>query len=152
MSMLSFFRSRRIGYQESGIGKDHRNPRFLIPNSHTGFTLLEVLIAVAILGSALAVILGAVNRSLVIASESKNLAIAEALVQTKMSEIELEGFPKPREERGEFAGAPGFKWALSVKPLNVPGLDTEIMVVNLIISWDEGKRDFEVTLAMSNTK
>lgn len=117
-----------------------------------GFTLLEVLIAVAILGSAFAVILGAVNRSLILASDSKNLAIAQALVQTKMSEIELEGFPKPREEKGEFAEAPGFKWSLSIKPLKVTGLDTEIRVVNLVVSWDEGRRDFEVTLGMSDFK
>ncbi|HEX3033700.1 MAG TPA: type II secretion system protein [Thermodesulfobacteriota bacterium] len=117
-----------------------------------GFTLLEVLVAVAILGSAFAVILGAVNRSLVLASDSKNLAIAEALVQTKLAEIELEGFPEPREEKGEFAEAPGFKWSLTVKPLNVPGLNTEIRVVHLVITWDEEKKDFGVTLAMSNFK
>ncbi len=107
MSMWSFFRSRRIWDQESGIGKDHGNPKFLTPKSHTGFTLLEVLIAVAILGSAFAVILGAVNRSLVIASESKNLAIAEALVQTKLSESSWKGFPRRERKKGNSLRHPG---------------------------------------------
>jgi len=40
-------------------------------NDKSGFTLLEVLVAVVILGSTLAVLLGTVNRNLVLASDSK---------------------------------------------------------------------------------
>jgi type II secretion system protein I len=116
-----------------------------------GFTLLEVLIAVAILGSAFAVILGTVNRNLILASDSKNLTIAEELIQTKITEIELEGFPESREEEGEFEEAPGFKWFLSIKPVTIPVLG-EIRTVRLLITWDDGRKDLEVTLAMSELK
>lgn len=119
---------------------------------NSGFTLLEVLIAVAILGSALAVLLGSVNKNLILASQSKNLVIAGALAQRKLSEIELEGFPEEGEIEGEFTEVPGFRWYISVTPLGLPGLDTEIRMVRLLISWDEGEKDFEVTLAMSNLK
>ena len=159
MSILTFLRSRGIGNWEPGIrnwelgiGKNLANFKFLIPNSQPGFTLLEVLVAVAILGAALAVLLGAVNKDLILASQSKNLVVASALAQRKLSEIELEGFPEEGEKEGEFAEAPGFKWFVSVTPLGLPGLDTEIRVVRLLITWDEGKKDFEVTLAMSNLK
>ena len=49
-----------------------------------GFTLLEVIIAVAIMGASLAILLGAVNRNLVMASQSKNQSIAYALAQQKI--------------------------------------------------------------------
>lgn len=117
-----------------------------------GFTLLEVLVAVAILGSALAVLLSAVNRNLIIASDSKNLAIAGMLAQKKLSEIELEGFPEPRREQGEFEEAPGFRWQLSVIPINIRQLGIEIRAIYLVVMWDEGKKDFEITMAMSDIR
>jgi general secretion pathway protein I len=122
------------------------------PKAPLGFTLLEVLVAVAILGSALAVLLSAVNRNLIIASDSKNLAIAGMLAQKKLSEIELEGFPEPRREQGEFEEAPGFTWQLSVIPINIRQLGIEIRAIHLVVMWDEGKKDFEITMAMSDIR
>jgi len=115
-----------------------------------GFTLLEVLVAVVILGTALAVLLGSVNKNLILASQSKSLTIAGILAQKKLTEIELEGFPEIREEQGEFEEAPGFNWVLSIRPFDVREVGTTIRVVNLLITWDEGKEDFEVTMAVSD--
>ena len=124
----------------------------ILHHFNSGFILLEVLVAVAILGASLAVLLGAVNKDLILASQSKNLVIASALAQRRLSEIELGGLPEEGEREGEFTEAPGFKWYSSVTPLGIPGLDTETRLVRLLITWDEGKKDFEVTLAMSNLK
>lgn len=117
-----------------------------------GFTLLEVLVAVVILGTALAVLLGSVNKNLILASQSKSLTIAGILAQRKLTEIELEGFPEVREEQGQFEESPGFNWFLSVRPLDIRELGVSIRVVRLIITWDEGKEDFEVTIAVSDFK
>lgn len=119
-------------------------------NSGEGFTLLEVLIAVVILGSSLAVLLGSVNHNLVLVSDSKNLSIAKMLAQNKMAEIELQGYPDLKEEEGEFKDYPGFKWYLSVTPLNISALETDIRVVNMRITWDNENKNFEITLAMSD--
>jgi len=133
-----------------------RSKRFLeaaMPDLHSqmvGFTLLEVLVAVVILGTALAVLLGSVNKNLILASQSKSLTIAGILAQKKLTEIELEGFPEIREEQGEFEEAPGFNWVLSIRPFDVREVGTTIRVVNLLITWDEGKEDFEVTMALSD--
>ncbi len=115
-----------------------------------GFTLIEVLVAVIILGTALAVLLGSVNKNLILAFQSKSQTIAGILAQQKLSEIELEGFPQIREEQGVFEEAPGFNWFLSVRPFDIRELGTSIRVVRLLITWDEGKEDFEVTLAVSD--
>lgn len=118
--------------------------------SNRGFTLLEVLVAVAILGAGLAVLLGAVNRNLIMASQSKNLAIAGLLAQRRLAEIELEGYPEIREEAGQFEEAPEFKWFLSVMPYEISNLDTKIRIVILRITWDDGKKDFQVSMALSD--
>ncbi|TDJ05800.1 MAG: prepilin-type N-terminal cleavage/methylation domain-containing protein [Deltaproteobacteria bacterium] len=119
-------------------------------NDKSGFTLLEVLVAVVILGSTLAVLLGAVNRNLVLASDSKNISIARMLAQNKMSELELAGYPSDTSDEGEYEDFPGFKWYLSVVPLNISSLETDIKIVKLLVTWDNDQQDFEITLAMSD--
>lgn len=132
------------------VRKEGDSARIKRAKSNNGFTLLEVLVAVAILGAGLTVLLGAVNRNLIMASQSKNLSIAGLLAQRKMAEIELEGYPEIRQEQGQFEEAPEFNWFLSVVPYQIPHLDTEIRIVILRITWDEGKKDFQVSLALSD--
>jgi type II secretion system protein I len=130
-------------------GADH-SATVKYSKSPNGFTLLEVLVAVAILGAGLTVLLGAVNRNLIMASESKNLSIAGLLAQRKLAEIELEGYPEIGQEQGQFEEAPEFNWFLSVVPYQIANLDTEIRIVILRITWDEGKKDFQVSIALSD--
>ena len=106
--------------------------------------------AVVILGSTLAVLLGTVNRNLVLASDSKNLSIARMLAQNKISEVELAGYPSDTNEEGEYEDFPGFKWYLSVVPLNISSLETDIKIVKLLVTWNNDQQDFEITLAMSD--
>lgn len=115
-----------------------------------GFTLLEVIIAVAIIGSSLAILLGAVNKNLILASQSKNITIASFLAQRKMGEIEVEGFPEIGNQEGVFQEHPEFKWYLSVQPYNIEQLEIEIRIVILTVSWDEGQREFTVATAISD--
>jgi general secretion pathway protein I len=147
MNTLTFLSSEKSGNGERTIPRVNR----VLPGSRDrGFTLLEVLVAVVILGTALTVLLGAVNKNLILASRSKNLTIAGILAQEKLTEIELEGYPQPREEKGEFEGAPGFNWFLSIKPFEISELGIEIRTVRLLITWDEGKESLEVTMAISD--
>jgi len=117
-----------------------------------GFTLLEVIIAVAIMGAALAILLGSVNRNLVLASQSKNQSIAYALAQQKISEIELEGYPQVGEAQGAFEEFPEFSWFLRVLPYDIEQLGTEIRIVILDVTWDQGNKVFTVATAISNYK
>ncbi len=112
-----------------------------------GFTLLEVVVAVAILGAAAAVLLGSVNRNLELAFHSKNLLVATALAQKRMAEIELDDALETGEWEGTFDEAPSFAWHLTVEPFVVGGLDTEMLLVRLVVTWDEGNRSLEVTYA-----
>ena len=115
-----------------------------------GFTLLEVIIAVAIIGSSLAILLGAVNKNLLMASQSKNITIASFLAQKKLGEIELVGLPDIGNQQGVFEEAPDFSWYLSVQPYNIEQLGADIRIVILTITWDEGNKEFTVGTAMSD--
>ena len=132
------------------VPRDDDLARIKRRESGKGFTLLEVLVAVAILGAGLTVLLGAVNRNLIMASQSKNLSIAGLLAQRKMAEIELEGYPDIKQEQGQFEDAPEFNWYLTVLPYQIANLDTEIRIVILRITWDDGKKDFQVSMALSD--
>jgi len=122
--------------------------------NNLGFTLLEVLVAVAIMGMALAVLLGSVNRNLTLTSDSRNLTIASTLAQKKMTEAESQGVPEEGEEEGEFEGFPEFKWRLVVEPLEIPelGEGIEMKKVKLTILWEEGRKNLDVEMAISKLK
>ena len=117
-----------------------------------GFTLLEVIVAVAIMGASLAILLGAVNRNLVLASQSKNQSIAYTLAQQKLAEIEMQGYPEVGQEQGVFEEYPGFNWYVNVLPYDIEQLGTEIRIVMVDIAWDEGNQVFKVATAISNYK
>jgi type II secretion system protein I len=115
-----------------------------------GFTLLEVVISVAIVGVSLMILLSAVNRNIDIAGKSRDAQIAALLAQQMLTNIELEGFPQVREEEGEFQDNPGFNWFLSVLPYNLSLVETNIRIVRVLIVWNDGNDEFEVSTAISN--
>lgn len=125
-----------------------RNNKSYLPGN--GFTLLEVVIAVAIIGVAMMMLLSSVNRNLDIAAKSRDAQIAALLAQEMLTDIELEGFPDVREEEGEFEAYPGYSWYLSVLPYNLSLVETNIRIVRVLIVWNEGEDEFEVSTAMSN--
>lgn len=130
----------------------HSSSRRNAPDARSGFTLLEVIIAVAIIGSSLAILLGAVNKNLILASQSKNLSIASFLAQQKLGEIEIEGFPEVGAEEGAFEESPEFRWYMRVLPYNIEQLGTEIRIVILTITWNDGNNEFTVSTAISDHK
>ncbi len=84
-----------------------------------GFTLLEVMISVAIIAIALTVLLGSQSQSLALANESKFGTTAALLAQKKMAELELSGFQDILDYQGDFGEEyPGYQWKLEVRDFN----------------------------------
>ena len=109
-----------------------------------------MVIAVAIVGIALMMLLGSVNRNLDVASKSKDAQTAALIAQEMISIIELEGVPNVRDENGTVDEHQGFDWYLSVAPYNIGLIETNIRIVRLLITWDEGNEEFEIYTALSN--
>jgi general secretion pathway protein I len=79
-----------------------------------GFTLLEVMIAIAILAISLTVIYGSQSQSVSLATESKFNTSAALLLNLKVAELES-GFIELRDDEGDFADHPEFRWKIEVE-------------------------------------
>ncbi len=111
-----------------------------ILRSDNGFTLLEVMIAFAILSLSLIVLLSLRNSSIRVVDYSDKITTATLLAKAKMEDL-----PRPvsiSESEGEFEGDDykGYKWKRAVR--TTPFAFIKEVVV--IVTWDEGKRDLRL--------
>ncbi len=91
-----------------------------------GFTLLEVMVAVAILSLGLIITIQSFSISLRIVNTSLNLSKATLLAQRKLSEIELEGSSFESLNSGDFGeNYPDFGWETDITPVELEELLTE---------------------------
>ncbi|MGE4090054.1 MAG: prepilin-type N-terminal cleavage/methylation domain-containing protein [Candidatus Binatia bacterium] len=95
--------------------------------SQRGFTLLEVLVALAILSVALIGLLGLHNRNVVLALRAEHLSTATLLAREMLTRTQLEGTNAARVTNGDFAELhPGqyeeFRWQRTVRPAPLEGL------------------------------
>lgn len=109
---------------------------------HFGFTLLEVMVAMAIIAIALTAVLGSQSQSVSLASEAKFSTTAPLLAQSKMAQIEVVELKDLNDDSGDFGDDfPGYTWEISVKnvvfeePVNVA---ERLRQIDLKISWNDG--------------
>ena len=95
--------------------------------SPRGFTLIEVLIALAILASSLTILLGTMAASGQQAAFSNDLTVASALARSKMVDVEYEimeeGFQSDDQMlSGDFAdeGHPEITWEADIQVVEIP--------------------------------
>ena len=109
-----------------------------------GFTLLEVMVAIALIAIALTAVLGSQSQSVSLAGEARFNTTAALLAQSKMAEIELQDPEDLTADSGDFdEDFPGYTWNLSVsnvmfdRPENV---SDHLKQVDLTISWGEDEQ------------
>lgn len=86
----------------------------------SGFTLLEVMVAMAILATAFAAVLRLHSDSMDMVLASRVHTRALELAQYKMTELELAGLDNLGLQSGEFDDvAPDYQWEVSVEPAAV---------------------------------
>ena len=118
----------------------------IVVNMKKGFTLLEVLISLAIIAFALTAILKTQFYNLKVCAESKNILIARILTQKKMAEIELSD--ELKAEEGVFPENEDFSYMV-----NFNEVEKNLKEVNLKIIYREGNltKDFSVTTYLLTT-
>ena len=104
-----------------------------------GFTLLEIMIAVAILAVALVTLLGSQSQSVFFANSAKFETMAALLAQSKMSEITIQHADSLSSDRGDFGDDyPGYAWEATVSDVSIEGMDTisnYLKQIDLTVTW-----------------
>ncbi len=105
--------------------------------SASGFTLLEVMVSLAIMAGVILTVLGSVNYHLgIIANERDNTTLT-LLARNRMAELEQ----APATGEGTFAPShPELSWKADLLPTDMPGLQ------KLVIKVRRGSDGREVTL------
>ena len=108
----------------------------------SGFTLLEVMIATAIVAIALVAALGSQSQSVSLANEAKLTTTAAFLVQSKMAELETIDVEELVSDAGDFGeDFPDYRWESEVSDVTVEGFETltdHVKRITLTVYWGEG--------------
>ncbi len=131
--------SKQCSYLNMSAGM--RTPSVL--QGMRGFTLLEVMIAIAIIAIAFTSLFGSQSHSLSLAAEAKFNSTASFLAQEKLAEYEsgITGFI---DDDGDFGEEfPGFKWKVEVLDADIgdlaalDSLEQPVQRLDITISWED---------------
>jgi len=129
------------------------NRRRVKPQAHSqapGFTLLEVLVAVAIVAIALVTFMGLHLRSLDATIRAQDLSTAVLLAQGKMAT--MGEFPDTGEEQGRFEGPEltRFQWSTAVTEHTLDALEggqtVTVRRLEVTVFWVDGQQTHHYTL------
>ena len=111
-----------------------------------GFTLLEVLIALAILSTAIVFIFRSFTSSLYSTKFSQNITGACFFAENKIWELEQEQkaktWPIESEQGNQKFQGKDFKWSYQAKRLG----SSNLIYLEFIVSWQENLREKEYSL------
>lgn len=122
-----------------------------------GFTLLEVMLAMALLAIVLPVLLGLRNRDLDLRERAREITTATLLAQEKLLETELlPVLPTGGEQSGDFKDAPpglsfratgedrapGYRWRRSIMPTPLE----KVQEIRVEVLWTHGLNEESVEL------
>lgn len=107
-----------------------RNPR------PCGFTLLEVMIAMAILATTLIVVFQSQSQSISMANDSRSLTVLSLLAQSKMADMESMTTLSEGESKGNFGvDYPDYDWRIGISPSKITSFyKVEVIVRNSKLS------------------
>jgi type II secretion system protein I len=127
-------------------GTFFHDSRTTIHNSR-GFTLIEVLIAIAVLACGLVLIVEGMSRSQQAIRIAENMVYAAQLAEEKLTEYEMEvrqsHVLRSGTENGKvFQRSQGFQWEKKAEPYfdELIKEDTQLSRTGSVVAWKEGPR------------
>jgi general secretion pathway protein I len=110
---------------------------------YSGFTLLEVMVAMAILAIALVAVLRSQSQSISMANEARLATMASMLTQSKIAEIDIEGISAVTSS-GDFGeDFPNYRWEVTTTDTDFKYLKK----IDLAVTWKEAvlTREYHIT-------
>ncbi len=108
-----------------------------------GFTLIEIMVSLVILGVSLVVLLGLRNRDIAVSSESNHVVVATLLARERMALFSLEKDKDAMERQGTFLEPyRDYKWAIALNETPFPAIKE--LSVNVL--WNEQNREEKVMI------
>lgn len=106
----------------------------VLAGARRGFTFLELLVALAILGASFTVLLSAHTSAARQEARARRLMTATLLAREALAETEVAGFPELGEEQGDFGDAfPDYSWARRVETTEFD----RVRLVHIEVFWPE---------------
>ncbi|MFQ5665101.1 MAG: prepilin-type N-terminal cleavage/methylation domain-containing protein [Candidatus Binatia bacterium] len=121
----------------STTGDEHRRAPPLHGREDAGFTLLEVMVALAVVAFAFVGLLGLQGRNIKAVARDQSLTRATLLARELVSQIQYQvssaGLEDLGDSQGTFDGYPGYRWERQVIATDLD----EVREVVVRVIWDE---------------
>jgi general secretion pathway protein I len=105
-----------------------------------GFTLVEVIVALAMLSAGLGLLLGLISNGLRQTATAQRMAAAGSLAQSLMAEVGTVLAIGPEERSGQYPN--GYRWHLVMQPYDGTNVIKEgsVRLYRIVaeVAWDEG--------------
>jgi type II secretion system protein I len=109
----------------------------------SGFTLLELMVALVILALGIVGLMRAVSQGMAATAQIRDVTTATTLAQMKMEELASHVADLPAESSGDFGDeAPAFSWRATAESTDIEGLKR----ITVVVLWQRGNRQQSVTL------
>lgn len=123
-------------------------------SAEAGFTLIEVLVAISILGMSLVLIFSLFSQGLRALQVDQAYSEAVILAKAKMDEADLLSSLEPGAEEGDHPG--GFSWGREIVEVDEPSpfalqQRTRKFKVRVEVAWKSGLRERKVALETLRT-
>lgn len=96
-----------------------------------GFTLVEVMVALVIIGVAMVTLLATQVGSIRSYADAKVITVCSLLADKKMAELESGEYPEPGEQEGVFEDNEHYSWSLYVNETDLEQLREVTLEVSL---------------------
>ena len=116
-----------------------------VPTTENGFTLVEILVTLAILAAVLPALLNAFASAARNQALSDNSTTALYLLKFQMAQIEMEGFPDVGEASGEFGENSRYRWDSVIEDVESEEIEN-VRRIQVTVTWIHKSRERSMSM------